>query len=105
MENSGKCSHMRPTEAYIETIGDTYLILDVEMELMQVGAPILMVVILEFSLCLYELQRCVISVYDHLFPQNVMFPLTTCLYNGIHFLVIDGVFPDSIGECLTMVCH
>jgi hypothetical protein len=38
----------------------------------------------------------VISVYDHLFPQNVMFPLTTGLYNGIHFLVIGGVFLDSI---------
>jgi hypothetical protein len=34
-----------------------------------------------------------------------MFPLTTSLYNGIHFLVIGGVFLDSIGECLTMVCH
>jgi hypothetical protein len=44
-------------------------------------------------------------VYDHLFPQNVMFPLTTGLDNGIHFLVIGGVFPNSIGECLTMVCH
>jgi hypothetical protein len=34
-----------------------------------------------------------------------MFPLTTIVYNGIHFLVIDGVFLDNIGECLTMVCH
>jgi hypothetical protein len=34
-----------------------------------------------------------------------MFPLTTGLYNGIHFLVIGGVFTDSIRECLTMVCH
>jgi hypothetical protein len=61
--------------------------------------------ILEFSLCLYELQRLVISVYDHLFLQNVMFPFMTGLENGIHFLVIGGVFTDYIGECLTMVCH
>jgi hypothetical protein len=47
----------------------------------------------------------VINVYDHLFPQNVMFSLTTCLYNGIRFIVIGGVFPENIGECLTMVCH
>jgi hypothetical protein len=65
----------------------------------------MMAIILLFPLCLYELQRLVINVYDHLFPQNVIFPLTTCLYNGIHFLVIGGVFPDSIRECLTMVCH
>jgi hypothetical protein len=86
-------------------IGDTCLILDVEMELLQVGGPLLMAVILQFPLCLYELQRLVISVYDRLFPHNVMFPLTTGLYNGIHFLVIGGVFTDRIGECLTMVFH
>jgi hypothetical protein len=105
MEHSGECSHRRPTEAVNDTIGDTCLILDVEMELLQVGGPLLMAVVLQFPLCLYELQRLVISVYDRLFPQNVMFPLTTGLYNGIHFLVIGGVFPDSIRECLTMVCH
>jgi hypothetical protein len=55
-----------------------------------------MAVILQFPLCLYELQRLVISVDDRLLSQNVMFPLTTGLYNGIHFLVIGGVFPDSI---------
>ena len=75
------------------------------MELLQVGGTVLMAVVLQFPLCLYELQRLVISVYDRLFPQNVMFPLTTGLYNGIHFLVIGGVFSNSIGECLTMVCH
>ena len=64
-----------------------------------------MEVVLQFPLCLYEIQRLVINVYDHLFPQNVMFPLTSRLYNGIHFLVIGGVFSDSIRECLTMVCH
>jgi hypothetical protein len=105
MEHSGECSHRRPTEAVSENIGDTCLILDVEMELLQVGGPLLMVVILQFPPCLYELQRLLISVYDRLFPQNVMFPLMTRLYNGIHFLAIGGVFSDSIGECLTMVCH
>jgi hypothetical protein len=54
-----------------------------------------MVVVLQFPLCLYELQRLVISVDDHLLSQNVMFPLTTGLYNGIHFLVIGGVFLDK----------
>ena len=81
------------------------LILDVDMELLQVGGPLLMEVILQFPLCLYELQRLVINVYDHLFSHNVMFSLTTGLYNGIHFLVIGGVFPNNIRECLTMICH
>jgi hypothetical protein len=60
-----------------------------------------MVVVLQFPLCLYELQRLVISVYDRLCPQNVMFPLTAGLYYGIHFLDIGGVFTESIRECLT----
>jgi hypothetical protein len=87
-------------------IGETYLILYVYMELLQVGGPLMMVVILQFPLCLYELQSLMISVYDHLFPHNVMFPLVTRLYNGIvHFLFIGGVFPNNIRECLTMLCH
>ena len=72
------------------------LILDVEMELLQVGGPLLMEVVLQLLLCLYELQRLLISVDDCLISQNVMFPLTIGLYIGIHFLVISGVFPDSI---------
>jgi hypothetical protein len=55
-----------------------------------------MEVVLQFPLCLYELQRLVISVDDCNVSQNVMFPLMTSLYNGIHFLVIGGVFPDNI---------
>jgi hypothetical protein len=55
-----------------------------------------MEVVLQFPICQYELQRLVISVYDCLLSQNVMFPLTIGLYNGIHFLVIGGVFSDSI---------
>jgi hypothetical protein len=47
----------------------------------------------------------VINVDDRLFSQHVMIPLTIGLYNGIHFLVIGGVFLDSILECLTMVCN
>jgi hypothetical protein len=105
MEHNGKCSHRRPTKEVSDTIGDTCLIPDVEMELLQVGGPLLMAVVLQFSLCLYELQRLVISVYDRIFPKNVMFPLMTGLYNGIHFVVIGGVFLDSIRECLTVVCH
>jgi hypothetical protein len=73
-----------------------YLILDVEMELLEVGGPLLMVVVLQLPLCLYEPQRLVISVDDRLISQDVMFPLTTFLYNVIHFLVIFGVFLDII---------
>jgi hypothetical protein len=105
MEHSGECSHRRPTKVVSDMIGDTCLVLDVDMELLQGGGPLLMAVILQFLLCLYELHQLVINVYDHLFPQDVMFPLTIGLYNGIHFLVIGGVFLDSIGECFTMVCH
>jgi hypothetical protein len=56
-------------------VGAPCLILDVEMELLQVCGPLLMAVILQFSLCLHELQRLMISVDDCLLPENVMPPL------------------------------
>jgi len=105
MEHTGECSHRRLTEVVNDTIWDPYLILDIEMELLQVGGPILMELVLWFPLRLYELHRLVISVDDRLLSHNVMFPLTTWLYNGIHFLVIGGLFLDNIWECLTMICH
>jgi hypothetical protein len=46
MEHNGDGSHRRPTEEVSDTIGDTCLILDVDMELLQVGGPLLMVVVL-----------------------------------------------------------
>jgi hypothetical protein len=96
MENDGECSHERSTEAFKDTIFDPYLILDIEMELLQVCKPLLMVVIMQHPLCLYELHRLVISVDDCLLSHNVMFPLTIGLYNGIHFLVIGGIILDDI---------
>jgi hypothetical protein len=38
-----------------------------------------MVVVLQFPLCFYELERLVISVDVRLLSQNVMFPLKTSL--------------------------
>jgi hypothetical protein len=46
MEHSGKCRHRKLTEAVNDMIGDTCLILDFEMELLQVDGPLLMEVIL-----------------------------------------------------------
>jgi hypothetical protein len=46
LDHSGECSHKRPTKVVNDTIEDTCLILDVEMELLQVGGPLLMVIIL-----------------------------------------------------------
>jgi hypothetical protein len=55
-----------------------------------------MVVILEFSLCLHELKRLMISMDDCLLPKNVMPLLAVGLQNGVHLFVITGVFTDSI---------
>jgi hypothetical protein len=55
-----------------------------------------MVVILQFSLCLHELQWLMISVDDCLLPKNVMSPLVAGLHNGVHFFVISRVLTDSI---------
>jgi hypothetical protein len=88
MEHDGECSHDRSNEAVSDTICAPCLILDVDMEPLQVCGPLLIVVVLQLPPCLYELQRLVISVDDCFISHNVMFPLTTGLYNGIHFLVI-----------------
>jgi hypothetical protein len=55
-----------------------------------------MAIIMQLPLCLYELHRLMISVVDCLLSHNIMFSLTTCLHNQIHFFFIGGVFPDSI---------
>jgi hypothetical protein len=47
MEHRGECIHRRLTEEVIDMIGEACIILDVEMELLQVGGPLLMAVILE----------------------------------------------------------
>jgi hypothetical protein len=64
-------------EAISDMIGASCFILDVEVELLQVCGPLLMAIILQFSLCLYELQWLMISADDCLLPKNVMSPLAT----------------------------
>ena len=79
-----------------DTIGDPCLIFDVDMELLQVCGPLLMVVILQFSLFLHELQWIMIIVDDFLLPKNVMSPLVACLHNGVHFFIVSRVLTGSI---------
>ena len=77
-------------------IGASYFILDVEVELLQVCGPLLMAVILQFSLCLHELQFLMMSVDDCLLPKNVISPPMADLHNGVHFFVISRVLTDII---------
>ena len=42
---------------------------------------------------------------DRLLFENVMLPFFTVLYNGIHLLIIGGIFLDDIGEHPTMISH
>jgi hypothetical protein len=55
-----------------------------------------MAIIMQFDLCLYELQRLMISVDDCLLPENVMPPLAVGLYNGVNFFVVSGVLKNNI---------
>jgi hypothetical protein len=64
-----------------------------------------MAIVLQFPLCLYELQGSVVYVDDHFLSQNVMIPLPKSLHNGIHFFVISGILPDCVEKCLTVICH
>jgi hypothetical protein len=77
-------------------VGAFHFILDVEVELLQVRGPLLMVVILQFTLCLLELQWLMIGVDDCLLPKNVMSPLPAGLQNGVHLFVISRVLTDNI---------
>ena len=64
-----------------------------------------MAIVLQLPLCLYELQGPVVSVDDCFLPQNVMLALPTSLHNGIHLLIIGGVFLNCFGKCRTMIDH
>jgi hypothetical protein len=55
MENSGECSHRRLNEVFSDMICAPCIILDVDMEILHVGGPLMMVVFLQILLCLYEL--------------------------------------------------
>jgi hypothetical protein len=77
-------------------IGTSYFILDVEVELFQVCGSLLMAIILQFYLCLHELQWLMISVDECILPKNVMSPLAASLHNGVHLFVISRVLTDII---------
>ena len=79
-----------------DVVGAPSIILNVEMELLQVCGPLMMVVILQFSLCLHELQRIMTSVDDCLLLENVMSPLEARFHNGVHFLVVSRLLTDNI---------
>jgi hypothetical protein len=55
-----------------------------------------MVIIMQFSLCLHELQRLMINVDDCLLPENVIPPLAIGLHNGVHYFFISRVLMDDI---------
>jgi hypothetical protein len=72
------------------------IVFNVQLELLQVCGPLLMVVILQLSLCFHELHRLVINVDDCFLSQNTMLSFSTCLHNGIHLLVIGGISMNTI---------
>jgi hypothetical protein len=51
---------------------------------------------MQFSLCLHEMHRIMISVDECLLLENVMPPLEASLYNGLHSFVVSGVLTDGI---------
>jgi hypothetical protein len=77
-------------------VGTSCLILDVEVELLKVFGPLMMATILQFALCMHELQHLMISVDACLLPENVMPPLVVGLHNGVHLFVIIRVLMDGI---------
>jgi hypothetical protein len=92
----GEFCNWRVVEEIIDAITVSYLIIDVTMELPQVCGPPMMEAILQFSLCLHELQWIMIDVDDYLLPENVMPPLAEIMHNGVHFFVVISVLMKEI---------
>ena len=84
------------SEVVCNIIGASLLVLDVQVKLLQICGPLLMAIVLQLPLCLYELQGSVVCVDDRFLSQNVMLPLPTSLHNGIHFFVISGILSDCV---------
>jgi hypothetical protein len=96
---------MWSTEAISNIICASFLVLNVQMKLLHLCGPLLMAIVLQLPLCLYELQGSVVCV-DHCFlSQNVMLPLSARLHNGMHLFVICGILLDCVRKCLTLICH
>jgi hypothetical protein len=55
IKHCGECHDERSIEAIIDSVGTFCFILDVEVELLELCGPLLMAVIIQFSLCLHEL--------------------------------------------------
>jgi hypothetical protein len=96
IKHYGEFHNWRSADSINDLVGTSCFILDVEVELLQICGPLLMLVILQFSLCLHELQRLMISVYDCLIPKNIMPPLAVGLDNRVHFFVVSRVLTDDI---------
>ena len=73
--------------------------------MLQVCGPLLMAIVLQLPLCLYELHGLVVCVYDRFIPQNVRIPLSASLHNGIHFFFISGILSDYVRQCQIVISH
>ena len=96
VEHGGYCHDQWLAEAVCNIIGVALLVLDVQMKLLQICGPLLMAIVLQLPLCLYELQGLVVCVDDCFLTQNVMLPLSVSLHNGIHFFVIIQILSDFV---------
>jgi hypothetical protein len=95
-KHRGECHDWRLVEAIDNSVGTSCFILDVEVELLQVCGQLLMEVIIQFTLCLHEMQWLMISVDDCFLPKNVMSPLVVGLKNGVHLFVVSRVLTNNI---------
>jgi hypothetical protein len=76
VENSGYRHDWWSAEEICNIIGAALRLLNVQMKLLQICGPILMAIVLQLPLCLYELQGSMVFVDDHFLPQNVMLPFS-----------------------------
>jgi hypothetical protein len=66
------------------------------MDLLRVCSPILMVFILQFSLCMHEPHWIMIGMDDCPLLENVIYPLEVGFHNAVHFFFISRVLIDNI---------
>jgi hypothetical protein len=68
VEHDGYCHDRWSAEKIYNIIGVALLVLDVQMKLLQICGPLLMAIVLQIPLCLYEMQASS-GMCEWLFPS------------------------------------
>jgi hypothetical protein len=88
----------KATQQICNPIQCLFLIFDNEVELLEVGCPLEMSVVLNLGLRINKDRGVVIDMENHFLAQNVVTPMFQCLHQGIEFIVIGTLALDNASK-------